>query len=655
MSSTQASSSRSERNWTRRVWRWGVVLGVVVVGVGIAATVSSAPSPPPANHALTRVQEGSLEIGVSASGSVKSGKAAVIKNKVEGRHAILWIIEDGTRVEKGDKLLELDSSDLEDRKVNQEIAAETAKANKITAKQNLEIAKKQAEADVDDARVSLRLAILDLEKYTGVDVQKLLALPETRAKRMDLPAVARKLEQVDWQSIDWSKYQTGTEGKYQTELEKAQNKIIIARSEQERAKDTLKGSRKLAEKGYITENELEADQLAEKKKRLDLSVAKSEKRLLEKYTRKRKVAEYVSAVSQAAFALEKAKHNADASVADAKAKLSAQTAKYKQEKRKLAKIKRQLEHCVVRAPKAGKVIHAQTRRRREPLAEGVEVRERQELFRIPNAGKMVAEVEVHESKVRLVRAAMGRSGRVRARITTDAIAGKSFRGHVKSVATMPDAQRRFVNPGLKVYTTKIGIDDPSGSLQPGMSCSAVIVIKELKSVAHLPIQCVRRANGRQWVYVLGSDGKPEPRAVVTGMDNDRQVRIKSGVEVGERVLLNPPAELPEKVRKQAQRGNKEGNRPPRGQGGADRPRAGGQDRRREDRGGERDPERGPSPEAGDRTDRSEEQRKELKKRGKNVSEEKRRRKMQRRAQGDSDGGKRAGAERRSNRGSGGEE
>ncbi len=529
-----------------RRWVWPAGVGTLAVGTVVAAVVTGGKEPS-AGHELVPAERGRFRVTVRGSGTVKSGDAVVIKNKVEGRHAILWLIDDGARVEKGDKLLELDSADLEDKKANQEIATETAKANKVTAEKNLEITRKQAKADIDSARVDLRLAILDLEKYTGVDLRALLDLPKTQAEKMDLATMAKKIERVDWQRIDWSQYQKGTEGKYQTALQKAENEITIAAAERQRATDKLRGSRVLEKKGYITANELEADALAVKKKTLDLSVARSEKRLLQRYTRQARVAEYVSAVDQKAFALEKAKHHAEASVADAKANYSAQTAKYEREAQKLAEIKRQLRHCVVRAPRAGKVLHATPsggRRREQPLAEGLEIREGRELFRMPKSERLVAEVSVHESAVRLVRSALRRSGTVRTEVTTDAIADRTFRGHVRSVATMPDAQGGFMNPGLKVYTTRIAIDKQPDALQPGMSCRAKIVVKAFDDAVHVPRSCVVGTAAGPRVYVPGANGEPQPRPVKVGMENDGRIQITEGLRAGEKVLRHPPLSDP---------------------------------------------------------------------------------------------------------------
>ena len=53
------------------------------------------------------------------------------------------------------------------------------------------------------------------------------------------------------------------------------------------------------------------------------------------------------------------------------------------------------------------------------------------------------------------------------------------------------------------------------------------------------MQCVVRLDGAAHVYVRDGDGW-KPRAVEVGLDNNRMIRILSGVKPGEEVLLAPP-------------------------------------------------------------------------------------------------------------------
>ena len=49
------------------------------------------------------------------SGTIKSRDQVVVKSQVEGRTTILWIIDEGTYVKKGDLLMKLDDKRVKDR------------------------------------------------------------------------------------------------------------------------------------------------------------------------------------------------------------------------------------------------------------------------------------------------------------------------------------------------------------------------------------------------------------------------------------------------------------------------------------------------------------------------------------------------------------
>ena len=58
------------------------------------------------------VAEGPLTIGITANGSVQSRDKVVLRSELEGRNTILWVVEDGVSVKKGDLLVEFDAAEL---------------------------------------------------------------------------------------------------------------------------------------------------------------------------------------------------------------------------------------------------------------------------------------------------------------------------------------------------------------------------------------------------------------------------------------------------------------------------------------------------------------------------------------------------------------
>jgi hypothetical protein len=153
---------------------------------------------------------------------------------------------------------------------------------------------------------------------------------------------------------------------------------------------------------------------------------------------------------------------------------------------------------------------------------------------MPDTAAMVAEIGVHETEVDKVRPGQP------AVIVMDAFPDTQLTGKVLEVASLPDQQRGWMNPDLKVYKTLVSIDGTHDFLKSRMSCKVEILVERLEDVEIVPITVVANRGGKKVCYVVDSSGTPEERAVRTGIFNDTFVQIVDGLKVGEKVLLNPP-------------------------------------------------------------------------------------------------------------------
>ena len=98
------------------------------------------------NMVLHQVERGTLSVEVTDRGNLESAKniehACEVEGSTGGGTTILWIIEEGKRVKKGDLLVELDSSNLADSEKTQSIAYQNALATHARAKADVETAEK---------------------------------------------------------------------------------------------------------------------------------------------------------------------------------------------------------------------------------------------------------------------------------------------------------------------------------------------------------------------------------------------------------------------------------------------------------------------------------------------------------------------------------
>lgn len=475
--------------------RWLIALlivGVVVFAVIVKSMIGSSDG---IDHEADTfaVEPGDLVISVVESGTIRSSDQVILKCEVEGRTTILFVVDEGTAVKKGDLLVELDRSKYEDQKIDQEIRVQNAEAAMIRARENLAVTKNQAESDVAEAELNHELAKKDRTKYV--------------------------------------------EGDYPVERREAETNITLAKEELKRAQEKVKWSRDLEDKEYLSRSELDADVLAEKRREIDLELAEEKLKLLEKYTYDRRMAELNSSVVQTERALERAKRKANADTIDADANLRAKDAEHRQQITKLRKIDEQITKCRITAPVDGLAVYAttvQTRRwsQPDPLREGMEVHERQELIYLPQASSMIAEIQIPEASLKKVKMDQP------ARVTLDALPGQELHGRVSKIAVMANNQAWW-DPSLKVYATEIEIDGDHPDLRTGMSCHVEVVVEEHAEAMFVPVQSVVRRAGQPTVYVL-EGGERRRRKIEIGLDNNRVVHVLAGLSAGERVLRAPP-------------------------------------------------------------------------------------------------------------------
>lgn len=475
--------------------RWiAVIVAVMVAAWGGWRLVRGEAGGDEPTESYFDMARGPLRISISVSGQIKARELLVISNELEGQTTLLFIQPEGTRVSKGDLLAELDSSALVDKRVDQQILVQNSDAAFVSARENLEVVRNQAQSDVEKAELDLRFARQDLEKYR--------------------------------------------EGELPREMKAAEATITLAREELSRAEERYTWSQRLYAEKYLSQSELQADELAANKARLDLELAETDLELLRDYTSKKTMAELESAARQTEMALERTIRKANADVVQAEANLKAKQSEFEREQGKLEKLERQIAKARIVAPMDGLVVYATSsqggwRGNEEPLKEGQVVRERQALIHLPTTSSFVAEVPVHESSLDKLSVGMA------AQVTIDALPGQTYRGKVQSIAPLPNAQRMFLNPDLKVYDTVISIAGENPAIRNGMSCQVEVILAEYSDALYVPIQAVIRVKGVPTVYVSEGDGWT-PRAVKLGLDNNRVVVVEEGLEEGERVLLTPP-------------------------------------------------------------------------------------------------------------------
>tara|TARA_B110000858_G_C17809997_1_gene480604 strand:- start:4827 stop:6908 length:2082 start_codon:yes stop_codon:yes gene_type:complete len=180
--------------------QYAIVASVLVLS-GLLLSLGGNSSDDITGSITFEVRRGNLDITVLEGGSLEALQSQEIRSRVKGREGvkILSIVEEGYRVTPEDVatgkiLVELDTSQLIDDQLNQEIAVETAEASYIERKAEYEIQLNQNMTDLNDARQGVRFAKLDFEKFLGGnivnEIVQQLEIEErlARAEQADLEA-----------------------------------------------------------------------------------------------------------------------------------------------------------------------------------------------------------------------------------------------------------------------------------------------------------------------------------------------------------------------------------------------------------------------------------------------------------------------------------
>ena len=486
----------NDRRGLRSFWTVGAIVAVAtIVVIFIWFKVVRGQEDPTSSFSTFVAKRGPLTISVLESGTISPQEQIILRNEVEGRTTIVSLVEDGSLVKKGDLLVELDASTLKDLIIDQDIMVRKAEAAHIGAKESLAVIKNQAKSDIDIAKLTLKFARQDLQQYV--------------------------------------------DGIYPKDVNELTARIRLSEEDLKRAEDVNDWSKRLYEEKYLSETEYLADKLTVQRRKLERDVANSNLDLLANFTYHRQIEQFTSDVNQADMALERIERSASAAVVQAKADLRARELEFNRQQEKMKKTEDQLSKTTLYAPQDGIVVYATSGGgrghfdRREPMEIGGEVSERQDLIKLPTADSMKAEVFIHETSLEKVRVGLP------AVITVEAMAGKKFLSRVERIAPLPDAGMQWANPDLKAYRTDIYLEGSDSELRTGMSCKAEIIIAQYEDVVYIPVQAVLRVAGQPTVYVV-KDGSYTERAVEIGLDDNKMIRIVSGLEEGEVVLMTPP-------------------------------------------------------------------------------------------------------------------
>ena len=408
----------------------------------------------------TAATVGSFQHVVVERGELQSSSNVEVRCRVKGRSSssvinIIEIVPEGTWVEEGDFLVRLDDAALQKQLIQQQITCSTSESAAI-----------EAEADLESARLALH-------EYS--------------------------------------------EGTFVEDLAKQESEVFIAEENLRRAQEYLHYSKRLAERGYIPDAQLDADKFALEKAKKELGVANTKLHVLSTFTKEKMLTQL------------------EAEIQTAEAKLKSRQKTLELENRELVEIEEQISLCHITAPVQGQVVYEQNRRSSSTtilIEEGAPVRERQVIINLPDPSKMKVIAKVHESRIGFI--SEGQAAELR----LDSLPDIPLTGKVVEVSEYPLPPISSYTSHVKEYEVAIQIDSPPLDLRPGMTAEAKILVEQLENALQLPIESVQQRNDKYFCAIPSKSGGIETREIRIGKANETSLIIESGLKAGEQVILN---------------------------------------------------------------------------------------------------------------------
>ncbi|MEY4185011.1 MAG: putative efflux system component YknX [Planctomycetota bacterium] len=195
-------------------------------------------------------------------------------------------------------------------------------------------------------------------------------------------------------------------------------------------------------------------------------------------------------------------------------------------------LERALSACTIRAARGGELIYCHNRDEGKYIEIGGTAHYSQELFRIVDRSRMIVTGRVSQSQV--FELSVGLPAVVR--IPT--LPSVELSAELRWIAPISSPISWFAPNDLfnAVQLELPGSDESVASIAFGTTATCEIVVVDRPDVLQIPVQAVFRNGQQTKVLLAGSTGVLQ-RTVVTGMCNESRVEIVEGLAEGETVLV----------------------------------------------------------------------------------------------------------------------
>lgn len=237
-------------------------------------------------------------------------------------------------------------------------------------------------------------------------------------------------------------------------------------------------------------------------------------------------------------------NTAKSTLDNAKAEMEAIEANTKQAEIEVNTAETNVGYTKITAPMDGTVISV-------PVSEGQTVNANQTtptIVTIADLSKMKIKPEISEGDITKVKAGqevsftiLSDSQTVYHSVIDSVVPANTTTSDRSSTSSSISSSSSSSTTSAIYYYANVLIDNPNRTLRIGMTTENNIKIANAKDVLLVSNMAIQKLDGKSFVNVLNDKNQPEPREVETGVQNDFQTEIKSGLNEGEKVIVSQVA------------------------------------------------------------------------------------------------------------------
>jgi multidrug efflux pump subunit AcrA (membrane-fusion protein) len=430
----------------------------------------------------SQATKGTIRKTLDLKGTFVPAKAAELKLDLKVYRGGLKLVEvrpHGSLVNEGDIIARLDTKAIDKQVESDQMGVDGANLAWRHAQERRRMTEVSNKARIDNAELDYKRSQQKLEGFLKHEKEQ-----NEESERMSVQARQNRLDDQHDELLQLEKMYS------EDELVDATEEIVLKRSRRNFARS--KASFELSERRRLYRKKF-FEPWREEDLRRDLE---NKKRSLE------------STRLTIAMGAEKSKLD-----------LAKQEHGLKQTLERFEDLKKDREQFVVRAPKAGMLLHGRPGGSwKGELEKDSGLQNRSVFMTVATPGMLKVETSVAENDIFSVKSGMA------VEITAAARPDTKIVGRLKADSL----------PNKGVFKAEIEIDGEQRGLVPGMSCTAKAILAEARNAVVVPKSVITTADGQSTVMVAKTaDGPYEPREVKTGIDDGKRIVVLAGVEAGE--------------------------------------------------------------------------------------------------------------------------